>query len=42
MDHVLKALEKYTNELEKIIEERTEKTNEERKRADNVLYQLLP
>uniref|UniRef100_A0A915KRV3 Guanylate cyclase n=1 Tax=Romanomermis culicivorax TaxID=13658 RepID=A0A915KRV3_ROMCU len=42
IDHVLKVLEQYANNLEKIIEERTEKMMEERRRADNLLYQILP
>uniref|UniRef100_A0A915L5J6 guanylate cyclase n=1 Tax=Romanomermis culicivorax TaxID=13658 RepID=A0A915L5J6_ROMCU len=35
-------LEKYATNLEKVVEERTEKMNEERRRADNLLYQILP
>uniref|UniRef100_A0A915JHK5 Guanylate cyclase n=1 Tax=Romanomermis culicivorax TaxID=13658 RepID=A0A915JHK5_ROMCU len=42
MDHIVNVLETYTNNLEKTIAERTEKANEEKKRADNVLCQLLP
>uniref|UniRef100_A0A915HGJ7 Guanylate cyclase n=1 Tax=Romanomermis culicivorax TaxID=13658 RepID=A0A915HGJ7_ROMCU len=42
IDHVMNMLEKYATNLEKIVEERTEKMNEERRRADNLLYQILP
>uniref|UniRef100_A0A915JIV4 Guanylate cyclase n=1 Tax=Romanomermis culicivorax TaxID=13658 RepID=A0A915JIV4_ROMCU len=42
IDHVMNMLEKYATNLEKIVEERTERMNEERRRADNLLYQILP
>ncbi len=35
-------LEKYATNLEKIVEERTEKALEERKRADKLLEKMLP
>jgi len=42
MDHVMNMLEKYASNLEGIVAERTEQLNEERQRADNLLYQILP
>ena len=36
------TLEKYANNLEKIVEERTQQVAAEAERADNVLKQLLP
>uniref|UniRef100_A0A915HSE5 Guanylate cyclase n=1 Tax=Romanomermis culicivorax TaxID=13658 RepID=A0A915HSE5_ROMCU len=42
IDHIMNMLEKYATNLEKLVDERTEKMNEERRRADNLLYQILP
>lgn len=42
IDHMVGMLEKYANNLEKIVEERSEKALEERKRADKLLEKMLP
>lgn len=42
VDHIMSMLEKYANNLEKIVDERTHQMIEERRRADQLLYQLLP
>lgn len=42
MDHVMTILEKYATNLEAVVAERTSQLNEERQRADNLLYQILP
>ncbi len=42
IDHMVGMLEKYANNLEKIVEERTEQALEERKRADKLLEKMLP
>jgi len=41
MDHIMNMLEKYASNLESIVAERTEQLNEERQRADNLLFQIL-
>ena len=35
-------MEKYANNLEDIVKERTEECENERKRAETLLYRLLP
>jgi guanylate cyclase 2F len=42
VDHMMGMMEKYTKTLEGIIEERTKQLVEEKKRADELLYMMLP
>lgn len=42
MDHVMAMLEKYATNLEKVVDERTTQLQEERRKADRLLYQMLP
>lgn len=42
IDNVLSMLEKYADNLEKLVEERTEQLLEERTKTENLLHQLLP
>ncbi len=42
MDNMLKMLEKYANNLEEIVEQRTGELVEEKKRTDTLLYRMLP
>lgn len=42
IDHIVGMLEKYANNLEKIVDERTQQVVEEAARADRLLSQLLP
>jgi hypothetical protein len=42
MDHMLKMMEDYTNNLETIIEERTREITDEKARVDHLLYNMLP
>ncbi len=42
MDNLLARMEKYANNLEELVKERTEACENERKRAENLLYRLLP
>lgn len=41
-DRMLKMMDKYTNQLEVLVEERTVQLAEERDRADQLLYSMLP
>ena len=42
MDHVLTMMEKYANDLEEVVEERTRQLVEEKKRTDHLLYRMMP
>ena len=42
IDNILDKLEKYANNLEELVQERTEKLLEEKKKTDLLLYRLLP
>ncbi|XP_022240634.1 atrial natriuretic peptide receptor 1-like [Limulus polyphemus] len=42
MDNLLSRMEKYANNLEKLVEEKTSALMEEKKKSDELLYQLLP
>ncbi len=35
-------MEKYTNQLEEMVEDRTRQLADEKKRTDELLYQILP
>ena len=39
---MVKMLEKYSGNLEKIVEERTKLLIEEKKKADDLVYRMLP
>ena len=42
MDNMIQKLEKYANNLEEIVEARTEELVEEKKKTDLLLYRMLP
>ncbi|XP_077863909.1 atrial natriuretic peptide receptor 1-like [Saccoglossus kowalevskii] len=42
MDNILSMMEKYSNNLEAIVEERTEQLVEEKRKTDRLLYRMLP
>ncbi|XP_029369285.1 atrial natriuretic peptide receptor 1 isoform X2 [Echeneis naucrates] len=42
LDNLLSRMEQYANNLEELVEERTQAYNEEKKKAENLLYQILP
>ena len=42
VDAMLLKIEKYSNNLEELVEERTIKLEEERKRGEALLYRMLP
>ncbi|XP_015787286.1 atrial natriuretic peptide receptor 1-like [Tetranychus urticae] len=41
-DNLLSRMEQYTNNLERMVEEKTESLMEEKKKTEELLYQLLP
>ena len=42
MDNLLKRMEKYSQDLERLVAERTEEFFEEKKKAEQLLYQVMP
>ena len=42
IDSLLRRMERYTSNLEEIVEERTYQLAAEKKRSDELLYQILP
>ena len=42
LDKLMKRMERYANNLEELVEERTRAFLEEKKRAEQLLYQVLP
>ncbi|XP_040276575.1 atrial natriuretic peptide receptor 2 [Bufo bufo] len=42
LDNLLSRMEQYANNLEKLVEERTQAYLEEKRKAENLLYQILP
>ena len=42
LDNLLSRMEQYANNLEELVEERTAAFLEEKKRAETLLYELLP
>jgi nitrate/nitrite-specific signal transduction histidine kinase len=42
MDNMVNMLEKYANNLESLVEERTAQLAEEKRKTDNLLHRMLP
>ena len=42
MDNMLDMMEKYANNLEDIVEQRTAELVEEKKKTDTLLFRMLP
>ncbi len=42
MDSLLRRMELYANNLEKLVEEKTQELREEKKKSEELLYQILP
>ena len=42
LDNILGMMEKYANNLEEIVDERTQQLVEEKKKTDRLLYKMLP
>ena len=42
MDNMIKMMERYSNNLEEMVEEKTGQVEEEKKKSENLLYKMLP
>lgn len=42
MDDLLRRMEQYANNLESLVEEKTEQLSMEKRRSEELLYQVLP
>ena len=42
IDNMVDMMEKYTNQLEDMVEDRTRQLEDEKKKTDELLYQILP
>ena len=42
MDNMLEMMEKYANNLEELVEERTKQFLDEKRKADTLLYSMMP
>lgn len=42
IDNILALMEKYTNNLEEVVAERTSQVQEEKKKTEALLYSILP
>lgn len=42
MDDLLRRMEQYANNLEALVEEKTEQLSMEKRRSEELLYQVLP
>jgi len=42
MDHVMHVMERYAENLENTVRDRTAQLTEEKKRCDQLLYSMLP
>ena len=42
MDNMLKMMEKYANNLEELVAEKTKQLVDEKKKTDRLLYRMLP
>lgn len=42
MDNLMRRMEQYANNLEKMVEEKTVELREEKKKSEELLYQILP
>ena len=42
MDNLLQRMEKYARDLEELVNERTSAFMDEKKRSEELLYQMLP
>ena len=42
LDNLLRRMERYANNLERLVEEKTAELMEEKKKSEELLYQILP